>query len=121
MSEAHLVSVLKTSPYGCASTLVVAVFSILVLLLDTILNLLSLFKITRSDFLTWFLRSKFLNSKFQKSNSKNQIPTVMLNLIQHRILLLLDSKFQLRNQFELQFMFFSFALPKSNKSLGLFS
>ena len=26
MSEAHLVSVLKTSPYGCASTLVVAIF-----------------------------------------------------------------------------------------------
>ena len=26
MSEAHLVSVLKTSPYGCASTLVVVIF-----------------------------------------------------------------------------------------------
>jgi len=33
-------------------------FLILVLLLDTILNLLSLFKITRSDFFTLFLRSE---------------------------------------------------------------
>ena len=62
-------------------------FLILVMLLDTILNLLSLFKITRSDFLICYLMSKLLNSKFQ-------FLAVMLNLIQHRILLFPGSNFQ---------------------------
>ena len=65
-------------------------FLILVLLLDTILNLQSLFKITRSDFLTLFLRSKLSTSNFQS-------PAVMLNSIQHLILLFPTSNFQTPN------------------------